>query len=417
MVSDSRVGPMLNRLGGIYRDPNRVDRDASSLLKSGVGKHLSPNIASLVENNGNTANTLCLKGTISIYFRAQEYQQLMDIHLPPGYPVRPPVAYVRLAAPNMYLKENHPHVGSDGQVYLPYLHEWRPNSHTLIELVVAMSSVFSADPPVFTRAAAAPVPPPPPPTSSYASSYASHYTSASIATTGHDSMASTGTVSEREAIMQVQEQIALEESKREAELAEKERLAEQQRAAQEAWDAKNFASTKDKVRRKMHGHLVQAQQEVQCQVQTDMMDAKRLQLSQERLEGQLESMVKAKEELEKQHVVVDKALAEIAVLVESTKEKQKAEEESKQEQENSIDDLVCPASGADAQLLKLSTENASYSDALYFLDKALHHRTITVTAHLKAVRQLAKKQFMARAHLVKITQWKQMNGNGHKAAF
>jgi hypothetical protein len=230
-------------------------------------------------------------------------------------------------------------------------------------------------------------------------------------------MASTGTVSEREAIMQVQEQIALEESKREAELAEKERLAEQQQAAQEAWDIKNFASTKDKVRRKMHGHLVQAQQEVQRQVQTDMMDAKRLQLSQERLEGQLETMVKAKEELEKQHVVVDKALVDIAALVESTKLQQKAEEESKQEQENSIDDLVRPASGADAQLLKLSIENASYSDALYFLDKALHHRTITVTAHLKSVRQLAKKQFMARAHLVKITQWKQMNRNGQKAAF
>lgn len=416
MVSDSRVGPLLNRLGGLYRDPNRVDRDASSLLKSSVGKHLSPNIASLVENNGDTANTLCLKGTISIHFRGQEYQQLMDVHLPPGYPVRPPVAYVRLAAPNMYLKENHPHVGSDGQVYLPYLHEWRPHSHTLIELVVAMSSVFSADPPVFTRAATA-APPPPPPTSSYGS----HYSAASSATgnasysaAGHESMASAASVSERDAIEKVQEQIAIEESKREAERIEKERLAKEQRAAQEAWDVKNFASTKEKVRRKIHAHLVQEQQEVQKLVQTDMMDAKRLELSKERLEGQLDSMVKAKEELEKQHAVVDKALVDIAAMVETTKQQQKAQEESKQDEQNSIDELVRPVSSMDAQLLKLATENASYTDALYFLDKALHHRTITVTAHLKAVRQLAKKQFLARAHLVKIAQWKQMNGNGSR---
>eukprot|EP00545_Synedropsis_sp_CCMP1620_P007391 CAMPEP_0119009060 /NCGR_PEP_ID=MMETSP1176-20130426/4118_1 /TAXON_ID=265551 /ORGANISM="Synedropsis recta cf, Strain CCMP1620" /LENGTH=414 /DNA_ID=CAMNT_0006961505 /DNA_START=92 /DNA_END=1333 /DNA_ORIENTATION=+ len=413
MVSDSRVGPLLNRLGGLYRDPNRVDRDASSLLKSSLGKHLSPNLASLVENNGDSANTLCLKGTISIHFRGTEYQQLMDLHLPPGYPVRPPVAYVRLAAPNMYLKENHPHVGHDGQVYLPYLHEWRPRSHTLIELVVAMSSVFSADPPVFTRAAsaanpaAAMVSPPPPPSNSYSSSYSA--TSASMTTANDDSM------SERDAIAQVQEQIALDESKLEAEQVAQALKEEQQRAAQETWDAKNFASTKEKVRRKLQSHLQKQQQTIQQQVQTDMMDAKRLQLSQDRLEGQLESMTVAKQQLEDQHGVVDKALVDIRALVETTKQEQQEQQSKDGEQKQNIDDLVRPVSAMDAQLLTLATENASYTDALYFLDKALHHRTITVTIHLKAVRQLAKQQFLARAVLVKIAQLQMSSQNGRTA--
>jgi ESCRT-I complex subunit TSG101 len=151
MVHDPRVTSALARLGGVYRDPSRVDRDAASLLKSSVGVNLMPISAEMVENNGTTSTVLVLQGTIAIHFRSNTYQLLTDMYLPAGYPQRPPVAYVRLANSNMYLKENHRHVGPDGKIYLPYLHEWKPPTHNLIELVVAMSSVFSADPPVFTR--------------------------------------------------------------------------------------------------------------------------------------------------------------------------------------------------------------------------------------------------------------------------
>jgi ESCRT-I complex subunit TSG101 len=151
MVHDPRVTSALARLGGVYRDPSRVDRDAASLLKSSVGTNLVPISAEMVENNGSTSTVLVLQGTIAIHFRGNTYQLLTDMYLPAGYPTRPPVAYVRLANSNMYLKENHRHVGPDGKIYLPYLHEWKPPTHNLIELVVAMSSVFSADPPVFTR--------------------------------------------------------------------------------------------------------------------------------------------------------------------------------------------------------------------------------------------------------------------------
>ena len=97
MVHDPRVSTLLSRLGGLYRDPSRVDRDASSLLKSSVGVHLTPGIAPLVENNGDSSHCLVLQGTIAIVFRGQTYQLLVDIYLPSGYPIRPPVSYVRLA--------------------------------------------------------------------------------------------------------------------------------------------------------------------------------------------------------------------------------------------------------------------------------------------------------------------------------
>jgi len=51
----------------------------------------------------------------------------------------------------MAIKENHRHVGLDGRVYLPYLHEWKGNTHDLRELVVWMSSLFGSEPPCYAK--------------------------------------------------------------------------------------------------------------------------------------------------------------------------------------------------------------------------------------------------------------------------
>mmetsp|Transcript_34255 Transcript_34255/g.38993 ORF Transcript_34255/g.38993 Transcript_34255/m.38993 type:complete len:397 (-) Transcript_34255:220-1410(-) len=392
MVSDPRVNPLLNRLGGVYRDPNRVDRDASSLLKSSVGRHLVPNISSLVENNGDVTNTLCLKGTISIHFRAQEYQQLMDIYMVPGYPFRPPKCYVRLAS-NMYLKENHPHVGSDGQVYLPYLHDWRPSSHSLIELVVAMSSVFSADPPVFTRVQPRSSPPPP---------YSTTYTSSINRNSGTSQ-------SERDAIAQVQEHIILEESRKEAECQQRVRDEEAQRKSQAEWDSQNHASTKEKVRRKLVAHLQEHSSISQKEIQTGMMDQKKLKLSQERVVKHLASLTDQENELEEYHKRVDEALSDIENLVMEAQERKQTVDASIM---SNIDDMVIPMSAIDEQMLELSTKQATYTDVLYFLSNALHNHSIDLATLLKQVRKYARLQFLARAHLIKISQARAASQNG-----
>jgi len=398
MVSDPRVNPLLNRLGGVYRDPNRVDRDVSSLLKSSVGCHLVPSISSLTENNGGMANTLCLKGTISILFRGQEYQQLMDIYMGPGYPSRAPTSYVRLASSNMYLKENHPHVGSDGQVYLPYLHHWRPSSHSLIELVVAMSSVFSADPPVFTRAQATPSPSPPPP---YSATYNSSINRSSATSQ-----------SERDAIAQVQEHIIMEESRKEAECQQRLRDEEAQRVAQASWDSKNYASTKEKVRRKLVAHLQEHSSTSQNEIQTYMMDQKKLKLSQERVVEQLASLADQKKELEECHERVDKALIDIESFVMEAQEQKQTIDASTVD---NVDDMVRPMSSIDEQMLELSAKQATYTDVSYFLSNGLHNNTIDLVTLLKQVRKYARLQFLARAHLIKISQVRaaSQNNGGH----
>ena len=215
-------------------------------------------------------------------------------------------------------------------------------------------------------------------------------------------------LSARDAIAQVQEQIAMEESRKEAEaLAQQRRREEEearQRAAQEEWDAKNFSSTKEMVRRKLYAYLVEHTRTVQQQIQDDMMDQQKLAMTEERFLSQLQGLHNTKLQLNEQHAVIDKALVDIETLIETVQE-QKRDQESKETAEtSSIDDCVRPVSAIDAQMLQLSAENASYSDALYFLDMALHNHVMDLSTHLKEVRNLAKKQFMARAHLLKISQ-------------
>jgi ESCRT-I complex subunit TSG101 len=395
MVHDPRVTTLLSRLGGLYRDPSRVDRDAASLLKSSAGAHLTPGIAPLVENNGDSSHCLVLQGTIGIVFRGQTYQLLVDIYLPPGYPIRPPVSYVRLAT-NMYLKENHPHVGSDGMVYLPYTHEWNPRSHTLIEMVVAMSSVFSADPPVFTRSAPAPAPalpptPPPPPPA---------YTSTSFIGNNNNNKASAD--SER----YIQEQIEIiaareaEEANSAAEAARRAAKEEEEKVeqikAQKAWEEQKTEQIKDQVNRKIQAHLLELSIQTKQNVQNDWRDQQKLEKSKATIAQELEYMQKTKQSLQQHISTVDKKTQEIEQWLETSKE-------SKQE-EVSVDDLVQPVTSLHSQMLDLSAENAALTDALYFLDRGFYMGQMDCTTHLKSVRKLAKRQFLVRAHLIKINQ-------------
>mmetsp|Transcript_34126 Transcript_34126/g.80308 ORF Transcript_34126/g.80308 Transcript_34126/m.80308 type:complete len:397 (+) Transcript_34126:101-1291(+) len=387
MVNDARVMTLLGRLGGLYRDPARVNRDASSLLRSSVGIHLTPGIAPLVENNGDSSHCLVLQGTIAIVFRGNTYQLLVDIYLPPGYPIRPPVSFVRLAE-NMYLKEHHPHVGSDGMVYLPYTHEWNPRTHSLIEMVVAMSSVFSADPPVFTRAPA-PQPPPPPSYSSYTSSSNSN----SSPMNRKPAAPNSNIDSER----YIQDQIAaiMAKEAEEARTVEMEqKLMQQQIAAQREWEEKKLNQVRTEVNQKIQSYLMDFTEETKKALSADWRDQEHLKHNKDQIQKEMQELTQKKKEL-KDH---------IEIIDEKTKEINEWLEESKNagDEEPEVDDICQPVNKLDAQMLDLSAENAALTDAMYFLDRGMYMGQIDCTTHLKMIRKLAKRQFLIRAHLIKI---------------
>jgi len=419
MVHDPRVSLLLARLGGLYRDPSKVDRAASTLLKSSVGTHLAPGIAPLVENNGEVSHCLVLQGTIAWHFRGNTYQQLLDLYLPAGYPQRPPVAYVRLTD-NMYLKENHMHVGSDGKVYLPYLHEWNPRTHNLVELVVAMSSVFSADPPVFTRAPtiqATPTTttmthpnrtntPPPPMPSGRAFDPPSQLPPPPPPplppVQGIPVPGGSSATSEAEARLarEAEEANRVMEAARRAEREEQER--EEQLAAQQRWEAQKKEQVKQQVLQKIIQHLETTSLATKQSAQDYKRDQQRLTYAEEKCQQQLTLYQQAKDDLVENVTIVDQKTAEIQAWLSDAEANANSTETA--QNKITIDDMVAPTSAIGTQMLDLSVENASLTDALYFLDRALYLGNLDCDTHLKYVRRLAKQQFLARALLIKINQ-------------
>ena len=306
--------------------------------------------------------------------------------------MKPPIPYVRLAK-NMYLTENHKHVGSDGQVYLPMLHEWKASHDNLIELVVAMSSVFSNAPPVFTRE----TPPPPP---------------MPMPLPDADPEPHQMSMSEREAILAVEAaeanavaaaaRAADEDEKRRAEEDRRKAVEERRRLealqAQQQWDEAQTSRVRQEVVQKIRSYLQDQSREVQAQVQSDWRDQQRLDHAKEiKIDKQIGMLKKKKQDLEKHCETVDKSIEDVKEWITEA-------EESKEEKALSADELAVPSSPLHAQMMELSAENWAISDALYFLDRALYQGHLDCMAHQKQVRLLAKKQFLVRAHLIKINQ-------------
>jgi len=400
---------LLGRLGGLYRDPARVDRDASSLLKSSVGIHLTPGISPLVENNGDSAHCLVLQGTIAIVFRGMTYQLLVDIYIPPGYPIRPPVSFVRLAE-NMYLKESHPHVGSDGMVYLPYTHEWNPRTHSIIEMIVAMSSVFSADPPVFTRAAPPPSPSPPPPAySSYVSSSNNNSSSSttSISTATATATGNGGRITSNDPDRYMQEQIAAimakeaEESNHAAEIVRKanreEEEKKQQIEAQKEWEVKKCEQIRTDVNKKIRSYLQNSTEETSSTLVCDWRDQEQLKQTNKQIDQEIQDLSNKKIQM-KQHIeTIDIKTEEIKSWLEESEDDTTKESDKN----NNVDDICQPVNKLNNQMLDLSASSNALTDCMFFLDRGLYSGQIDCTTHLKMIRKLAKRQFLIRAHLIK----------------
>ncbi len=316
-------------------------------------------------------------------YRGAAYHIPIDLHLPPNYGVRPPMIYVR-PVPSMMIKQGHKHVGSDGMVYMPYLHSWRPRSHNLIDAVTAMSRLFGEDPPVFSRPAgsvAAPAPAPaavrPPPPQYH------HVTE------------------EQERIRRMEREAEeANEAVRVAREAEA-REVEENRIAAEA-----SQRLRDKARYMLETYAESSRREIAGHLEDQILlgksfsyvtGAKGAGISSG---GQMEYLTKRKEELEQHHSDMDGAIEKLEAFIKEVEQSKKSTDQI------DVDELAMPADIHSAQMLVLSAENAAIHDALYFLDKGLSDNKISLEVHLKAVRRLSRRQFLIKAHLLKIGQVK-----------
>lgn len=94
-----------------------------------------------------------LEGTVQITYMNANYNIPVEIVIPEGYPLVPPIAYVR-PTPTMEVKPGHSYIDANGHVNsLPYVRQWNstPERCNLRELCTQMSTLFSAEPPLFSR--------------------------------------------------------------------------------------------------------------------------------------------------------------------------------------------------------------------------------------------------------------------------
>jgi len=342
-------------------------------------------------------------------YRNVTYNLPIDMYLPPPYPLRPPTVFVRPVV-GMAIKENHRHVGLDGRVYLPYLHDWRPGTHELRELVMWMSSLFGSEPPCYAKPPGAPPPvksntnsshhPPPPP---YGSSVASSSNASSSAIHGSNQSNSISSAEERRKALERD----IEEANMAARIARDEEARERQ-MQQEHKQKLNLARVMaySKVQDEMQRLFRNEKEELRLELKNQ----KQLEYGKERIAAILNEGEERKGQLEKGVREVDEAIEGLETWLSAVKEQQStaaaAVENGNEEEKGTskADRIALPADTHSAQMLALSAENAAIDDCVYFLDQALVRGSISVDVFLKEVRKLSKRQFMAKAHLIKIAQ-------------
>ncbi|KAJ2820355.1 suppressor protein stp22 of temperature-sensitive alpha-factor receptor and arginine permease, partial [Coemansia erecta] len=109
---------------------------------------LQPKIAEYIADNGIRQALLCLHGTLPVPFNGATFNIPVVFWFPREFPERSPLAYVTPTRA-MVVKVSK-HVDERGRVYHPYLASWTGGS-TLNGLFGTLISVFSIEPPVFSR--------------------------------------------------------------------------------------------------------------------------------------------------------------------------------------------------------------------------------------------------------------------------
>ncbi len=400
----TQVNKLLVRLSGVYREPSRVLNDAVSLLNSTTGQHLRPDIHDLLQNDGTIMRSLRLSGTIQMFYRGNAYHIPIDMHLPSNYGVRPPIVFVR-PVPSMMIKQGHKHVGVDGMVYMPYLHSWRSRTHNLVEAVRHMSDLFGKDPPVFARPAGAT-------SASVSATVASPSTFPPTSTTPPPPPQYNIVTQEQERLRQIEREAnEANEAVRIAREAERQELEEQQYIQQ------SQQTLTERSQSILSSYVQSSKQEIEVSLEDQILLEKSREFvtgvknagiytggrrgeEGDRGKGQIVYLTKRKEELQQYHTELDSSITELQSFITEAQNTQKSSSDIP------VDELAVPADIHSAQMLVLSAENAAIHDALYYLDKALSENKISLEIHLKAVRRLAKRQFLIKAHLLKIGQVK-----------
>jgi len=123
-------------------------------------KDLKPVADKFMYNDGTSKTLISLTGTIPVVYKNNRYNIPIAIWIQEMHPQVSPICFVKPTS-TMQVRQGK-HVDASGRIYLPYLNEWRPNTHSTIGCIQTMVSIFSQEPPVFSKPSQPPRPAPAP---------------------------------------------------------------------------------------------------------------------------------------------------------------------------------------------------------------------------------------------------------------
>lgn len=429
-VNDSYLSQLLKK----YHHQDSTKRDIQNAIHH--YKNLIPKLDRFVFNDGTAKDLMCLAGTIPVPFKGNTYNIPVKIWLLDTHPVNSPMCYVTPTS-DMKIKVSR-NVDQNGRVYLPYLHEWNPNSSDLIGLIQVMIIVFGETPPVYskpkvpetstgyppyplassgympmpgvvsnpsyppypTAANAGPQPSFPMPLTSEPSQYrpqttgypsypayppASNYPVYSTpSTVGYSSYPPVGSQSSMgypsyppSTASAVTQQNAPGQ-------------ANTGTISEEHIRASLLSAVEDKLKKRLREVIAQMQAEIQVLKKTQ----DDLNIGKSKLDDIISKLEQEKAELE----------SNVRILREKNNEMKEIISKMEDQDGVDIDDAVVTTAPLYKQLLNAFAEENATEDAIYFLGEALRKNVIVLDVFLKHVRELSRKQFMLRALMQKCRQ-------------
>ncbi|KFM73485.1 Tumor susceptibility 101 protein, partial [Stegodyphus mimosarum] len=406
---DSYVAKILSK----YQYPDRAKRDVHAAIHQ--YKNLRPKLDTYVFNDGSRQELACLDGTIPVMYKGTYYHIPVCVWLLDSYPYNSPMCYVKPTS-DMQIKASR-HVDTNGRIYLPYLHNWKPDASDLLGVIQVMIIVFGEQPPVYSKpkiqnstpytstpyptdpASFMPMPnvattyPPYPPVpgggpvpypavSTAYPPYSGGYPAASGFSYGSFNAATGGMPSTNSypATTATPPYPATTASS-----------ITQQRGmgtiTEEHIHASLLSAVEDKLKKRLREVLAQSQAEIEVLKKTE----EDLNKGKSKLEDIINQLQQEQSQMEKNIHILRSKEEEINELL--------AKVENQDEVD--IDEAVVAPAPLYKQLLNSFAEENATEDAVYYLGEALRKGVISLDLFLKHVRALSWKQFMLKALMQK----------------
>lgn len=395
-------------LPGKYTQVEQVRKDVLNAMSH--YKDLRPKAEHFTFNDGSRKSLVNLSGTIPVMYKGNSYNIPVAIWLQEPHPQAPPLCFVKPTS-SMHVRQGR-HVDANGRVYLPYLNEWRANTHNLIGCIQIMTVVFGAEPPVYAKQSTpaqqtsyptpsvsqTPYPGYPPvqgpPTANYQPNFNAPYPPMSqrapYPMTAQSPMVTSSSPYPPYPSYSPANQMAMPPAVPYPPSTHSPTVKPKQQNS--AVDdsmirASMLSAANDKLKRRLKDTLSQADVEMQQLKQTES----ELKSGQE----QLDSILKR---LEKE---INEADTNAVLLMSKNEELEKELERLDKQEQFDADDAVMATTPVYRQIVASFAEEQALEDTIYYLGEALHKNVVDIDTFLKHVRGLSRQQFTLRAIIQK----------------